>query len=264
MNICIPLPRDSPMLDSVLSSQTFTLVKWALTENQQVRERGGIILDFVNLLCESVCTLFFIFISPFPTPWEGWGCFISVSTLIHLTSLFFLHLPLSNFHPSLPPSLSPTSHITTTGHLMSELSWTTSGEIVQCIVDYFRKENSSIKIGITGWCMGGALSLYCAATLKDQLQAAVPFYGIPPEDEVDLTDITCPLLGHWAKVDDWCSPEKVSELDEKLTKGNVAHTFYTYDAQHAFSNSTREEVYDAKCAQQAYDRTFVFFGENLI
>eukprot|EP00003_Mantamonas_plastica_P007049 TRINITY_DN1585_c0_g1_i1.p1 TRINITY_DN1585_c0_g1~~TRINITY_DN1585_c0_g1_i1.p1 ORF type:complete len:241 (-),score=59.09 TRINITY_DN1585_c0_g1_i1:45-767(-) len=150
------------------------------------------------------------------------------------------------------------------GHLMSELSWTTSGEIVQCIVDYFRKENSSIKIGITGWCMGGALSLYCAATLKDQLQAAVPFYGIPPEDEVDLTDITCPLLGHWAKVDDWCSPEKVSELDEKLTKGNVAHTFYTYDAQHAFSNSTREEVYDAKCAQQAYDRTFVFFGENLI
>ena len=38
---------------------------------------------------------------------------------------------------------------------------------------------------------------------------------------------------------------------------------FRYDADHAFCNAARPEVYDAACASQAWERTMAFFHRHL-
>lgn len=108
--------------------------------------------------------------------------------------------------------------------------------------------------------MGGALTL-AAASKFAHVSAAAPFYGLAP-DTFDMTAITCPVQGHFAEHDDWCSPDKVeSHLTKKL---KAEHEVFTYkDTHHAFTNEARPEVYNAHACEAALDRTLVFFGKNL-
>jgi len=53
------------------------------------------------------------------------------------------------------------------------------------------------KVGLTGFCMGGALTLL-GATQAPELDAAAVWYGCPPLDYIDASKIKAPLLGHWA------------------------------------------------------------------
>lgn len=53
----------------------------------------------------------------------------------------------------------------------------------------------SAKVGITGFCMGGALSLL-SMTQSPELDAGVVWYGCPPLDYIDASKIRVPLLGH--------------------------------------------------------------------
>lgn len=99
------------------------------------------------------------------------------------------------------------------------------------------------------------------AAKNKNVSAIAPFYGIPPET-VDLSAIQCPVQGHFAEIDDFCSPEKVqAQLATKLT---VEHEIFTYKGtHHAFTNEARPEVYDAKVTEISLDRTMVFFGKHL-
>jgi carboxymethylenebutenolidase len=60
------------------------------------------------------------------------------------------------------------------------------------------------------------------------------------------------------------TPEVVARLDQQLTALGKRHEFHTYpNAQHAFFNDTRPEVYDAAAAQDAWRRTLEFFRQEL-
>ena len=85
----------------------------------------------------------------------------------------------------------------------------------------------------------GPLDAARRAEWQKKLDAAVPFYGIPPENAVDVTRIRAPVLGHFAQHDDWCSPDRVDVLEKKLKGANVPAEIHRYDAQHAFFNDTR-------------------------
>lgn len=145
------------------------------------------------------------------------------------------------------------------GHLMKGLDWAAALKDLQALIDHLHNTGSPA-VGITGFCMGGALVLAAAANLRG-LRAAVPFYGIPPS--LPENKIFVPIQGHWAKTDDWATPEKVTELAGKLTAAHAQFEFHTYDGHHAFCNEKRPEVYNAALAQQALDRTFAFFGQHL-
>jgi dienelactone hydrolase len=59
-------------------------------------------------------------------------------------------------------------------------------------------------------------------------------------------------------------PAVVSALDEQLTALGKRHEFHTYpNADHAFFNDTRPEVYDAAAAEDAWARTLAFFRREL-
>lgn len=115
------------------------------------------------------------------------------------------------------------------------------------------------KVGVMGFCMGGALTIAAAVRLPG-LSAASCFYGIPPKQLADPTLIKIPFQGHFAEQDDWCTPAAVDALAAALT---VPAELYRYPAQHAFFNNSRPEVFDAGCADLAWQRTLPFFVRHL-
>ena len=124
----------------------------------------------------------------------------------------------------------------------------------------------SAKVGVTGFCMGGALTLL-AMGLVPEVDAGVVWYGCPPLEYIDATKIKAPLLGHWATQDDFFPIATVDQLEEKLRAAGVNFEFHRYLARHAFANEDAvgpgrlpATQFDAVWAQRAWDRSFSFLG----
>jgi carboxymethylenebutenolidase len=119
------------------------------------------------------------------------------------------------------------------------------------------------RVGTVGFCMGGALSLY-AASKNEQVGACVVFYGGHPKVKPDLENMRAPLLGFYAERDDFATPALARELEAKLTSLGKSVEIHVYDnADHAFFNDDRPEVFNATAAADAWQRTVRFFREHL-
>jgi carboxymethylenebutenolidase len=117
------------------------------------------------------------------------------------------------------------------------------------------------RFAITGYCMGGTFALRAACEIPD-LKAAAPFYGDIPEERV-LAKLRAPTLFIAGKRDAWINPEKVNGLRETAKKYNLPVEVVSYDADHAFFNDTRPEVYNAEAAADAWRRVLEFFRKHL-
>ncbi len=117
------------------------------------------------------------------------------------------------------------------------------------------------KLGITGYCMGGIYALRAACEIPE-LSAAAPFYGDIPPDEV-LQKLTVPTLFIAGKRDAWINPAKVKVLEDAARKYDLPLQVISYDADHAFFNDTRPEVYDAEAAADAWRRVLDLFSKQL-
>jgi carboxymethylenebutenolidase len=113
-----------------------------------------------------------------------------------------------------------------------------------------------------GFCMGGALS-FASACHVEGLSAVVPFYGIPPAEKVDYAKVTAPILAHVARKDEWVSVAKAEALKGQLEKLGKSIQLEIYDADHAFVNDTRPEVYHEANAKLAWKRSVDFLKKNL-
>ena len=118
------------------------------------------------------------------------------------------------------------------------------------------------KVGVIGFCMGGALS-FAAACHVEGLSAVVPFYGTPPAEKVDYAKVTAPILAHFAKNDEWATVEKAEAIKKQLDGLGKPMTLDVYDAGHAFVNDTRPEAYDEKSAKLAWERSIAFLRKNV-
>jgi carboxymethylenebutenolidase len=119
------------------------------------------------------------------------------------------------------------------------------------------------KIGCTGFCMGGGLALYLA-TLRPEIGACVPFYGVIPGAQPDFSKIQGAVLGHYAENDDWANPASTRELEMKLKSlGKDAELIVHPGTHHGFFNDTRPEVHDAAESKLAWERTVPFFHKHL-
>ena len=136
---------------------------------------------------------------------------------------------------------------------------------VRGAVQYLSRNGA--RVGLTGFCMGGALSLL-SSTMVPELDAVVCWYGIPPLDFIDAAKIKAPLLGHFAMKDAFFNIKNVDALEQKLQQAGVPHEFYRYDAMHAFANETAINMpipikYDQPSADLAWQRTLDFLKRVL-
>lgn len=115
--------------------------------------------------------------------------------------------------------------------------------------------------GITGYCMGGTYALRAACELEG-LSAAAPFYGDVPEDEV-LQKLTTPTIFISGTKDGWINTEKVAKLEDAAERFELPIHSVKYEADHAFFNDTRPEVYDATAAADAWALVVGFFKDKL-
>jgi carboxymethylenebutenolidase len=118
------------------------------------------------------------------------------------------------------------------------------------------------KVGIVGFCMGGAVAVTGAARVPE-LAAAVCFYGLPPRDVATPGDIRVPFQGHFASKDSWCTPQVVAAFEEELRAAGGTFELHRYEASHAFMNPERPEAYDASAARLGWDRCLAFLRRHL-
>lgn len=152
-------------------------------------------------------------------------------------------------------------------HLMTGLNFgDAAGQDVRGAVQHL-KATGSRKVGVTGYCMGGALTIL-AAVFVPEVDAAVAWYGFPPLEYVDASKITAPLMGHFAIHDGFFKIEQVDQLEQKLKAAGAPYTFHRYDAGHAFASDdpiigTVGLKKNTAAADLAWSRTLEFFGQHL-
>ena len=151
------------------------------------------------------------------------------------------------------------------GKLMMALRIDEAEKDLSAAVEYLSTLDSttSEKIGVVGFCMGGALSLY-TATKNPNIGACVVFYGGHPNVKPDLPNLHAPVLGLYAGKDGFVTPDSVHELERQLKSlGKQIEVKIYPGADHAFFNDTRPEVYNAEAAADAWGRTVEFLRRNL-
>jgi carboxymethylenebutenolidase len=153
-------------------------------------------------------------------------------------------------------------------HLMTNLNFAdAAGQDVRGAVKYLKQRCS--KVGVTGFCMGGALTLLAMVNVPEA-DAGVVWYGFPPLEYIDAVAIKAPLLGHYA-IDDAAFPiATVDQLEAKLRAAKVDFEFHRYKAMHAFANETQVGAnrlpiteYNPDAAALAWTRTMSFFDRHL-
>ncbi|CAA7402089.1 unnamed protein product [Spirodela intermedia] len=129
-------------------------------------------------------------------------------------------------------------------HLMEGLDWQGAVKDIQASAEWL-KANGSQKVGVTGFCMGGALSI-ASAVLVPAVDAAVAFYGVPPPELADPSLTKAPIQAHFGELDSFVGFSDITAaeaLEEKLRSAGVPSEVYLYPGcSHAFLNVSEEGV----------------------
>ena len=156
-------------------------------------------------------------------------------------------------------------------HLMSGLNFgEAAAQDIRGAVQHLQGlKQGSGKVGVTGYCMGGALTVL-ALTQAPEAAAGVVWYGYPPLEYVDAARIQAPVQAHWATQDAFFGLDGVTALEARLEAAQVRYEGHRYLAHHAFANETAQgpgrlpqTQYDAAWAEAAWDRSLRFFGHHL-
>jgi len=153
-------------------------------------------------------------------------------------------------------------------HLMEGLNFADAAtQDIAGAVAFLRQR--SRKVGLTGFCMGGALTML-ALGQGVAVDAGATWYGMPSVKYIDAGKITAPVLGQWATQDEFFPIDNVDLLEAKFKEAGVDAEFHRYLAHHGFANETAvgpgrisRTQYDAVWAEQAWDRALTFFGRTL-
>ena len=145
--------------------------------------------------------------------------------------------------------------------LMQELKLDDGLNTIKSSMDKATDTYGVSHFGITGFCMGGTYALRAACELEG-ISAAAPFYGDIPEEDV-LKYLATPTIFVSATQDAWINPEKVAKLEDAVERYELPVTSVKYDADHAFFNNTRPEVYNETAARDAWALVVGFFNDKL-
>ena len=147
------------------------------------------------------------------------------------------------------------------GQLMQGLEIDDGLDTIKNAIDAAALSFDISHFGITGFCMGGTFALHAACELEG-LSAAAAFYGDIPEEDV-LRKLATPTIFISAKRDGWINPDKVARLEDAAERLELPIHSVRYDADHAFFNNTRPEVYNDTAARDAWALVVGFFNDKL-
>jgi carboxymethylenebutenolidase len=123
---------------------------------------------------------------------------------------------------------------------------------------------SGEQVGITGFCMGGRLTLMAA--LNDagvgRYAVAIPFYGSPLTPD-EAAQVQTPILGLYGADDGGIPVPEVEAMGAALTAAGVPNEIVVYPgAPHSFFNDTRES-YRPEAAADAWAKALQWLEQYL-
>jgi carboxymethylenebutenolidase len=121
---------------------------------------------------------------------------------------------------------------------------------------------------ITGFCIGGTLTLYSGTQAEFGVAGLIPFYSgfrralDPRGTALDAaTEVKAPVLGLYGGADQGIPEEQVHELGNKLTQAGVEHELVIYPgAPHSFFDRYQTEYADA--STDAWTRVLAFIAAH--
>ncbi|MFO0558675.1 MAG: alpha/beta fold hydrolase [Polyangiales bacterium] len=147
-------------------------------------------------------------------------------------------------------------------HLMNGLDWARAAVEITAAVKHLREKEGCTKVGVVGYCMGGALAMIAASVAGVDAYAA--YYGFPPKGAADLSKVSAPGLIFFGEHEGFFSvPDARHFADEQSKKGIATELTVYPGAGHAFFNDTRPEAYNASAANDAWRKTLAHFGRYL-
>jgi carboxymethylenebutenolidase len=119
-------------------------------------------------------------------------------------------------------------------------------------------------VGAVGFCLGGGLAVWAAATCPN-IAAAVSYYYVMPHGKPDFGGIKGPVLGHFGTADEFVPVDAAKTLEAEISDAGADVTFEMYEgAGHAFFNDTnRLGTYNPELAQSSWERTVGFLRSAL-
>jgi carboxymethylenebutenolidase len=147
-------------------------------------------------------------------------------------------------------------------HLMEGLDWGRAAKEIAGAVRYLREVEGATRVGVTGFCMGGALTIIAAT--QPGVDAYVAFYGFPPAGAAPVERITAPGVIFFGEKEEYFSvPDAQAFAANQRKRGCEAEVVVYPGAGHAFFNDTRPEAYRKEAANDAWRRTLDHFGRHL-
>ena len=114
------------------------------------------------------------------------------------------------------------------------------------------------KVGITGYCFGGAVTWRAAAHEGTGLSAASGYYGGGVMNYIELAP-RIPIEMHFGDRDTGIPLEQIEALKARHPEADI----YTYPAGHAFCNDQRPSNFNEAACLKASARTLDFFRKHL-
>jgi carboxymethylenebutenolidase len=146
--------------------------------------------------------------------------------------------------------------------LAAELTPYHALRVVAAATEYMnRRSQPAGRVGLAGFCLGGAIALAAASELDD-IGATVTFCGMPLGQDPELERIRAPVMGHYGVRDPLLPVARPQAMFAKLAAAGKHARFHAYDAGHAFMRSGSQS-YHAVMAELAWQRTLGLFHEAL-
>ncbi len=154
------------------------------------------------------------------------------------------------------------------GKMMMSLNIDDASKVIEGAIGELLKqyECTSETVGVVGFCMGGQLALYAAAANPDRVSACVDFYGFPfhPDIKPPFDQMKAAVLAFFGENDHLANADVIASLRGQLEQAGVDVEVEVYeDADHAFFNDTRKEVFDEEAAEDAWKRMLIFFRNHV-
>jgi carboxymethylenebutenolidase len=136
-------------------------------------------------------------------------------------------------------------------------------------LDALGRHGAAGRVGVVGYCMGGARALTAAAAYPDRVAAAASIHGgnlasdAPDSPHRRAGEITARVYVGCAGVDRSFPPEQSARLAQALREGGVDHVIENYvGMQHGWAVPDHG-VFDSTGAERHWKRLLGFFGETL-
>lgn len=120
------------------------------------------------------------------------------------------------------------------------------------------------KVGILGYCAGGAVTAQMAVAMPLQLAAAVVYYGdVGGITEAQMRPMQGAVLGFFGGQDSSIPLDSVRAFESRLKAAGKDATVVVYpEAGHAFANPTGDR-YEAGPAEDSWEKSVAFLARRL-